>query len=205
MDGFCWVKPFAAVQAMPIFAEQFGKPAVIGVGVALQQQDAQRVGRRAGLVGQFVQPMRQLGMALGGVVHHDQRGALPAPGAEVLLLAKALQLAAADKTGVPALCGSLFAQFQRQPGFAGAARGNDHPPAQRRCGVQPGMQAGQLAVAAQQGGKAAIGGELLDVEARLAAGLVAGQGQVGAAQLDADMVALGLDDQIMVAVDLAYL
>ena len=31
---------------MPIFAEQFGKPAVIGVGVALQQQE--RTGERLG-------------------------------------------------------------------------------------------------------------------------------------------------------------
>jgi hypothetical protein len=98
----------------------------------------------------------------GGVVDHDQRGALPAPARQVLLAAKARQLGAVREPGVPSVRLGKLAQMQREPGLAGPGASRQHSYRHRLLAPEPRAQRLQLCIPPDEWNRARLRVEQLD-------------------------------------------
>ena len=115
-------------------AEQGGEPAERRVGVALQHQQAQAlVGWR--MLRHFRQPVTQQPDMVRRIIHDDQRGRIPAPTRQVLLVAEPAQLAPCHEARAPARSRPRLGKLQRKPCLAAPAPllAGQHTDADRRC------------------------------------------------------------------------
>ena len=128
-DRCWWVQQILQRRIVPSASiEQVVHPALRHVGLALQQQDAQRMRRKPVrfTLSEFEQPVFQpMGMGA-GVVDDHQRRVAPAPGAQGRLGEETCQLPRRGKTRLPALRRPAFAEFKRQPRLAAATRPSEH-------------------------------------------------------------------------------
>ncbi len=132
-------------------------PAAAGVGMAFEQQQAQRRRALAVAVGQLGDPAGEGRRVAGGVVDDDEHLLLPAPRRQVLLVDEPLGLVARGKAGLPAGGRRTVAQVEREPRLAAAAAADEHLHRDRARRVEEGLHRGEFGLAADQLGRAPVG------------------------------------------------